>query len=34
MAAQVPAFAGLTLSRIGDLGVALEAVAAKDAVAK
>jgi NADH-quinone oxidoreductase subunit G len=34
MAAKVPAFAGLTMSRIGDLGVSLEVAKPKDAVAK
>jgi NADH-quinone oxidoreductase subunit G len=34
MAAKVPAFAGLTMSRIGDLGVSLEVAKPKDTVAK
>jgi NADH-quinone oxidoreductase subunit G len=34
MAAKVPAFAGLTLSRIGDLGVELEAAKTKESVTK
>ena len=34
MAANVPAFSGLTLSRIGDLGVELEAAKSRDAVVK
>jgi predicted molibdopterin-dependent oxidoreductase YjgC len=34
MSAKVPAFAGLTLSRIGDLGVLIEAAEPKKAEAK